>query len=82
MSRFEIKRQLLNLWLLTRYYFRRKKLMRQFWVEEHLVKAQQVYGNRYKAICPFHAELTPSLTIDGDKYRCFGCGKQGQIEAV
>lgn len=38
-------------------------------------------GSRFKALCPFHQEKTPSFTIDPDhgRYKCFGCGKAGDI---
>jgi DNA primase len=33
------------------------------------------------AVCPFHQEKTPSLSIDGARglYNCFGCGKSGDV---
>ena len=36
-------------------------------------------GRGCKALCPFHDETTPSLSIDPKKglYKCFGCGKAG-----
>lgn len=36
-------------------------------------------GAAYKALCPFHDEKTPSLTLQkGDQhYHCFGCGAHG-----
>jgi twinkle protein len=36
-------------------------------------------GVDYVALCPFHAEKTPSFTINPvmNKYKCFGCGKSG-----
>ncbi len=36
-------------------------------------------GAAYKALCPFHEEKSPSLTIQrGDShYHCFGCGAHG-----
>ncbi len=36
-------------------------------------------GRGYKALCAFHAEETPSLSIDPKKglYKCFGCDKAG-----
>lgn len=38
-------------------------------------------GSRFKALCPFHQERTPSFHFDSDKgfYKCFGCGKSGDI---
>ena len=36
-------------------------------------------GRAYKGLCPFHAEKTPSFTVDPDRrtYKCFGCGEGG-----
>jgi DNA primase len=36
---------------------------------------------RVKALCPFHAEKHPSLTIyvDQQTWRCFGCGRGGDV---
>ncbi|MDF9827995.1 DNA primase [Ereboglobus sp. PH5-5] len=38
-------------------------------------------GSRFKGLCPFHNEKTPSFTVDPDKgfYKCFGCDKAGDI---
>ncbi|MDR3290121.1 MAG: DNA primase [Rickettsiales bacterium] len=38
-------------------------------------------GRVYKACCPFHAEKTPSFNVNDDMgiYKCFGCGKGGDI---
>jgi DNA primase len=38
-------------------------------------------GHRAMAVCPFHSEKTPSLSIDGARglYHCFGCGKSGDV---
>lgn len=35
-----------------------------------------------KIICPFHKETTPSCVISEDKYHCFGCGKNGNINEL
>ena len=38
-------------------------------------------GDNYKSLCPFHNEKTPSFVVSSIKesYRCFGCGKSGDI---
>jgi len=38
-------------------------------------------GKDYKALCPFHAEKTPSFTVSPAKqiYKCFGCGRGGSV---
>ena len=38
-------------------------------------------GSRFKGLCPFHSEKTPSFHVSADKgfYKCFGCGKAGDI---
>lgn len=37
--------------------------------------------NKFKALCPFHSEKTPSFTVDSSTnlFYCFGCGKGGNI---
>ncbi len=38
-------------------------------------------GRNYKAICPFHDDSNPSLSISTDKqiYKCFSCGAGGNV---
>jgi len=38
-------------------------------------------GASYKALCPFHSEKTPSMSISPERggFHCFGCGKGGDI---
>ncbi len=38
-------------------------------------------GRSVMAVCPFHQEKTPSLSIDPGRglFHCFGCGKSGDI---
>ena len=43
--------------------------------------ALRTRGRKHVGLCPFHAEKTPSFTIDADKqlYHCFGCGVGGDV---
>jgi len=38
-------------------------------------------GSNYKAICPFHGDTDPSLSVSPSKqiWKCFGCGKGGDV---
>ncbi|MDH3463011.1 MAG: DNA primase [Acidimicrobiia bacterium] len=38
-------------------------------------------GRTFMAVCPFHEEKTPSMSIDRARglYHCFGCGKGGDL---
>src|ERR671927_282598 len=38
-------------------------------------------GAKYKGLCPFHSEKTPSFHVDPDKgfFHCFGCGAGGDV---
>ena len=38
-------------------------------------------GRKWVGLCPFHAEKTPSFTVDEEKqlYHCFGCGVGGDV---
>lgn len=38
-------------------------------------------GRNYKAVCPFHAENTPSFMVSAELqiYKCFGCGASGDM---
>ena len=38
-------------------------------------------GKDYQALCPFHAEKTPSFTVSPAKqiFKCFGCGRGGSV---
>ena len=34
---------------------------------------------RGKLLCPFHADRHPSLSVKGDKWRCWACGASGDV---
>ena len=38
-------------------------------------------GRKHVGLCPFHAEKTPSFTVDAEKglFHCFGCGVGGDV---
>ncbi|MBI5556938.1 MAG: DNA primase [Deltaproteobacteria bacterium] len=38
-------------------------------------------GARYKGLCPFHGEKTPSFTVNRERqfYHCFGCNESGDV---
>lgn len=38
-------------------------------------------GRNFKALCPFHAEKTPSFIVSPERqtFKCFGCGKGGSV---
>jgi DNA primase len=38
-------------------------------------------GSRFKGLCPFHNEKSPSFHVNPNMgvYKCFGCGKSGDI---
>ena len=46
---------------------------------EHI--ALKRVGRRWQGLCPFHAEKTPSFSINAEEglYYCFGCGAGGDV---
>jgi DNA primase len=46
---------------------------------EHI--ALRKVGRRYVGLCPFHAEKTPSFSVNAEEglYYCFGCGAKGDV---
>lgn len=45
------------------------------------VALKKAGSGRFKGLCPFHSEKTPSFHVTADKgfYKCFGCGKAGDV---
>jgi DNA primase len=45
------------------------------------VAAVKKAGSRFKALCPFHQEKSPSFHLNAEEglYKCFGCGKSGDV---
>ncbi len=50
-------------------------------VVARVVSLKKAGGGRFKGLCPFHSEKTPSFNVAADKgfYKCFGCGKSGDV---
>jgi len=48
-----------------------------------VVALKKAGNGRFKGLCPFHSEKTPSFNVSADKgfYKCFGCGKAGDTIA-
>jgi DNA primase len=48
-------------------------------VSDHLTLRK--VGRNYIGLCPFHAEKTPSFTVNDEKgiFHCFGCGVGGNV---
>ena len=46
-----------------------------------VVALKKAGSGRFKGLCPFHAEKTPSFNVSADKgfYKCFGCGQAGDV---
>ena len=44
-------------------------------VVQQIVALRRV-GRRWSGLCPFHAERTPSFSVNDElgRYHCFGCG--------
>jgi DNA primase len=50
-------------------------------VVQEYVPLKPAGGARFKGLCPFHAEKTPSFGVDSEKgfFYCFGCHKGGDV---
>ena len=45
------------------------------------IQIKRAGNGKFKALCPFHQEKTPSFHINSERqtYHCFGCGKGGDV---
>ncbi len=48
-------------------------------ISEYITLKQR--GKSFVGLCPFHAEKSPSFTVDPEKklFYCFGCGEGGTV---
>lgn len=51
------------------------------YIEKSGVTLSRAGTHKWKGLCPFHTEKTPSFIVDENfqNYRCFGCGANGDI---
>jgi hypothetical protein len=47
----------------------------------HIIEQEGIELKRGKALCPFHAERTPSFIVNqkNQTFHCFGCGDHGDV---
>ena len=45
------------------------------------VRLKKSGSERWVGLCPFHSEKTPSFSVTSSRqaYKCFGCGKSGDV---
>ncbi len=50
-------------------------------IQQYVSLKRQGSGQRWKGLCPFHSEKTPSFNVDGSHqfYKCFGCDAGGDV---
>ena len=48
---------------------------------EEVINEKVKLDRNHKGLCPFHAEKTPSFSVNikGQYFNCFGCGKAGDV---
>lgn len=49
---------------------------------DNLIRVCEYYGiniKKGKGICPFHSDHEPSLSLKGNRYKCFVCGAGGDL---
>lgn len=51
------------------------------YIQSSAVALKSSSGGKFKGLCPFHGEKSPSFYVDSNfqNYRCFGCGANGDI---
>ena len=50
-------------------------------IRQYVALKRQGSAQRWKGLCPFHSEKTPSFNVDGGHqfYKCFGCDAGGDV---
>lgn len=51
------------------------------YIQQSGIKLKQNGATKWKGLCPFHNEKSPSFSVDEhfQNYRCFGCGASGDL---
>jgi len=51
------------------------------YIQGSAVSLKPSSAGKFKGLCPFHGERTPSFSVDSNfqNYRCFGCGAGGDL---
>lgn len=51
------------------------------YIQQSGIKLKQNGATKWKGLCPFHNEKTPSFSVDEhfQNFRCFGCGAHGDL---
>lgn len=51
------------------------------YIQSAAVSLKPSSAGKYKGLCPFHSEKSPSFYVDSNfqNYKCFGCGESGDL---